>query len=89
VTIPKNVDAINSMILGEGGISAKKKDSRETGYIPKKSGLYYSRDLYMRKLSAIGFRKCLNAGQKRDQVLASLAILDRFRRDPVRFLTVL
>jgi hypothetical protein len=29
--------------------------------------------------------QCLNADQKRDRVLASQTILDRFQRDPVEF----
>jgi hypothetical protein len=40
----------------------------------------------MRKLSAKWVPKCLNADQKCDRVVASQAILDRFRRDPVGFL---
>jgi hypothetical protein len=39
----------------------------------------------MKKLSAKWVPKCLNAIQKRDQALASQAILDRFRRVPVGF----
>jgi hypothetical protein len=44
--------------------------------------------LDMRKLSAKWVPKCLNADQKRDRVLVSQAILDRFRQDPGGFLTV-
>jgi hypothetical protein len=40
----------------------------------------------MRKLSAKWIPKCLKADQKSDRVLASQAILDRFRLDPVGFL---
>jgi hypothetical protein len=39
----------------------------------------------MRKLSAKWVPKCLNADQKRDRVLASQDILDRYQRDPVGF----
>jgi histone-lysine N-methyltransferase SETMAR len=39
--------------------------------------------LDMRKLSAKWVPRCLNVDQKRDRVLASEAILARFRRDPV------
>jgi hypothetical protein len=42
--------------------------------------------LDMRKLSAKWIPKFLNDDQKRDGVLASQAILDRFRSDPVGFL---
>jgi hypothetical protein len=41
--------------------------------------------LELRKLSAKWVPKCLNDDQKRDRVLASQAILDPLRRDPVEF----
>jgi hypothetical protein len=37
----------------------------------------------MRELSAKWVPKCFNADQKRDRALASRAILERFRWDPV------
>jgi hypothetical protein len=40
----------------------------------------------MRKLSAKWASKCLNADQKRGLALASQAILDQFRQDPMGFL---
>jgi hypothetical protein len=39
----------------------------------------------MRKLSFKWVSKYFDADQKRDRVLASQAIVDRFRRDPVGF----
>jgi hypothetical protein len=84
VTIPENVDSRHSMILGYGRISAKKIAntlviSRErVGYIIQEI-------LDMRRLSAKWVPKYLNACEKRDPVLASQAILDRFRWDPVEF----
>jgi hypothetical protein len=44
--------------------------------------------LDMRKLSAKWVPKCLNADHKCDRPLASQVIFDRFRWDPVGFLTV-
>jgi hypothetical protein len=86
VAIPENVDASHSVILNSRRIFAKKivgalAISRERigGIIHDISG--------MRKLSAKWVPKCLlNADQKRDRVLASQAILGRFRRNPVEFL---
>jgi hypothetical protein len=43
----------------------------------------------MRKLSAKGIPKRLSDDEKRDPVLVSQAILNRFRRDPVRFMNSL
>jgi hypothetical protein len=43
VTIPEDVDAINSMIMDNRRIAAK-KDSSDPDDILRKSGLYYLRD---------------------------------------------
>jgi hypothetical protein len=85
VTITENVDATHSMILDDRRISARKTyvtleiSQERVDYIIFKI-------LDMRKLLAKWVAKCLNANQKGDRVLASQAILDRFRRDPVWFL---
>jgi hypothetical protein len=72
------------MILDDRRISVKK--------IAKTLAIYREKVDYiihetsdMTKLSAKWVPKCLNADQKRDRVLASQAILDRFRRNPVGF----
>jgi hypothetical protein len=79
------LDAIHSTILDDRRISAKK--ITETLAISwERVGYIIHEILDMRKLSAKWVPKCLNADQKRDRVLASQAILDWFRRDPVGFL---
>jgi hypothetical protein len=84
VTIPENMDAIHSMILDDRRMSAKK--IVETLMISEERvGCIIHKILDMRKLSAKWVPKCLNADQKHDRVLASQAILDQFRRDPVGF----
>jgi hypothetical protein len=84
VTFPENVSAIHSMILDDGRISAKK--IAETLAISRERVGYIIHEILdMRKLSDKWVPKCLNADQKRVPVLASQAILDRFRWDPVGF----
>jgi hypothetical protein len=52
----------------------------------EREGLYIIHEILdMRKLSAKLVPKCLNAVQKSDRVLASQAILGRFRWDAVGF----
>jgi hypothetical protein len=85
VTVPGNMDSFHSLILNDPIISTKKVN-RDRGDILRNSRLYYSRDFRQEKaLSQMSF-KYLNAGQKRDRVLASEAILDIFHRDPAEFL---
>jgi histone-lysine N-methyltransferase SETMAR len=75
VTILENVDAIHSMILDDRRISTKK--IAETLAISRERVSYIiHKILDMRKLSAGWVPKCINADHKRDQVLASQAILD-------------
>jgi hypothetical protein len=84
VTIPVNVDVIHSIILDDQRISVKK--IAETLAISQESVGYIIHEILdMRKLSAKWVPKCLSAVRKRDQVLASQAILDPIRRDPVGF----
>jgi hypothetical protein len=72
------------MILDERRTSAKK--IAETLVISRERVGYIIHEILdMRKRSAKWVLKCLNADQKCDHVLASQAILDRFRRDPVGF----
>jgi hypothetical protein len=75
VTIPENMDTIHSMILDNQRISAKKISETLVIY-GERVGYITHEILEMRKLSAKWVSKCLNADQKRDQVLASHAILD-------------
>jgi hypothetical protein len=80
VTFPENVQVIHSMILDDISISA----GRIAEILPMSRsnvGCIIHEMLDIRKLSA----KCLNGIQNRDRLLASQAILDRIRRDPVRF----
>jgi hypothetical protein len=82
VTLPENVDAIHSMIPGDRRISAKNIAwILAIGYIIHEM-------LNMRKLSVKWVPKYLHARQKPDRVLAIQAILDRLRRDSVRYLIV-
>jgi hypothetical protein len=83
VTIPENVDA---MILDDWRISIKNILVAETLAISRERVGYIIHVIIdMRKLSAKLVPKCLNADQKRDWVLASQAIFDQFRWDPVGF----
>jgi histone-lysine N-methyltransferase SETMAR len=87
-TIPVNMDAIHSMIPGDQRVSAKKIAG--TLAISQESvGYIIHETLDMRKLSAKWVPKCLNAVLKRDRGLASQAILDPFRQDPVEFFNCL
>jgi hypothetical protein len=73
------------MIWDDRKISAKKITGTLT--ISRERVGYIIHEIFdMRKLSATWVPKCLNADQKRDKVLFSQAILNRFRWDPVRFL---
>jgi hypothetical protein len=78
------VDAIYSMILDDRRTSAKKI----AGTLPisrERVGYIIHEILNMRKLSAKWVSKYLNAVQKRDRVLVSRSVLDRFWRDPLGF----
>jgi hypothetical protein len=82
VTIP---EAIHSMILDDRRISAKKIAETLAFLLSRERvGHIIHEILDMRNLPTKWVPKCLSA----DRVLASQAILDRFRRDPVGFLTV-
>jgi transposase len=84
VTIPENVDAVHSMIRDDRRISAKM--IAETMTISLERMYYIIHEILdLRLLSAKWVPKCLNADQKRDRVLASQDIFDRFRRDPMEF----
>jgi hypothetical protein len=84
VTIPENMDAINSMILDGRRISAKK--IAETLAISRERvGCIIHEILDIRKLSAKWVPRCLNADQKHDRMLVSQSILDRFCWDFVGF----
>jgi predicted HTH transcriptional regulator len=73
--IPENVHVIHSMILEDRRISTKKIAEPLT--ISRETVGYIIHDIFdMRKLSAKWVPKCLNAGQKRERVFASEAILD-------------
>jgi hypothetical protein len=81
VKIPENMDAIHFIILDNRRISVKR--IAETLPISQERVDYIIHKIfYMRKLSAKRDPKCLNADQKREQLFASQAILDQFRRDP-------
>jgi hypothetical protein len=84
VTIPVKVDAINSMIMDDRRISAK-KIAETLAMSRERVGYIIHEILDMRNLSAKWVPKFLNADHKRDRVLISQAILDGFRRDPVGF----
>jgi hypothetical protein len=72
------------MILDDRRLSANK--IAETQAISRERLGYIIHDILdMRKPSAILVPKYLNADQKRDRVLASQNIFDRFQRDPVGF----
>jgi hypothetical protein len=88
VTIPENVDATHSMNLDDSRISTKKK-AQTLAISRERVGCIVHEILDMRKLSAQWIPKCLNAVQKRERALASQAILDQFRWDPVGLLNCL
>jgi hypothetical protein len=80
VTVPEHVGVIRSMILNHSRISAKRivdtlEISREV------VGCVIRGILDMRKILDKCVAKCLNGDQKRDRMLASQPILDRFRPD--------
>jgi hypothetical protein len=83
VTSPENVDVIRSMILDDRRIFIK-KITKTLEISRERVGHIIYKILDMRKLSAKWVLKYLIAGQKRNRVLASQDILDRFWRDPVR-----
>jgi hypothetical protein len=85
VRIPANMGAIHSTILGDRRISAKKIVETLAIFRERVSCIIHV-ILNMRKLSTKFVPKYLDADQKRDGVLASQAILDRFRKNPVGFL---
>jgi hypothetical protein len=63
-----------------------KRKQRPWRYPEKELGCIIHDNLDMRKLSAKGIPERLSDDEKLDRVLASQAILDRFRRDPVGFM---
>jgi hypothetical protein len=84
-TIPEYVDAIHSMVLDDRRVSTKNIAETLAIRIPRNSRLYYSRDFVHEKaLSQMGSQMS-QCCQKRDRLLVSQAILDRFRLDPVGF----
>jgi hypothetical protein len=85
VTIPENMTAIQSMILVDRRVYAKKIEGT-LGISRERVGYIIHEILDIRKLSAKWVLKRLNAGQKNYRVLASQVILDRFRLDPVGLL---
>lgn len=82
MTITENVDDIHSMIMDDQRMFTK-NIAGALAISRKRTGYFIHNLLGMRKLSAKWVPKCLNAGQKRDRVLVSQTIVDRFRRDPV------
>jgi len=66
VTTPEIIDQIIELILQDRRISAK-SIAEKLGISRERVGPIIHEDLDMRKLSATGFLKCLNADQKRQR----------------------
>lgn len=78
VTVPKNMNAIHSMIWANQRISAKK--TAQTPKISRECVWFVIRMLDIRKLSANLVPKCLNEDEKNDRVgAASQEISEHFR----------
>jgi hypothetical protein len=75
MSFPENVAVIHSVILDDLRISTK-TDSGDPGDILGKNMPYFHLILDMTKLLPKRVPKCPNADEKRDEMLASQAILD-------------
>jgi len=84
VTTPKIIDQIHKLILEDRRISAK-SIAEQLGISRERVGSIIHEDLDMRKLSAKGVPKYLNADQKCQRRQSSEQILEFFRRDPNDF----
>ena len=84
VTTPENIDQIHELILEDRRISAK-SIAEQLGISRERVGSIIHEVLYMRKLSARGVPKCLNADQKLQRCQSCDKILDFFQRDPNYF----
>jgi len=85
VTIPEIIDHIHELILEDRWISAK-SIAEQLGISHELVGFIIHEDLDMRKLSAKGVLKCLNADQKCQQCQSSEQLLEFFRCDSNDFL---
>jgi len=81
VTTPEIIDQIHDLILEGRQISAK-SIAEQLGFSRERVASIIHEDLDMRKLSAKGVSKCLNANQKRQRCQSSEQLLEFFRRDP-------
>jgi hypothetical protein len=86
VTTPEIVDQIHELNLEERWISTKSR-AEQLGISLERVWSIILEDLYMRKLSAKWFPKCLNSDRKRQRSQSSEQYLDFFRRDANDFLS--
>ena len=85
VTTPEIIDQIHELILEDRRISAK-SIAEQLDISRERVGSNIHEDLDMRKLSAKGIPKCLDADQKRQRCQFSEQILELFRSDSNDFL---
>jgi len=86
VTTPEIIDQIYELILEDRRISAK-SIAEQLDISRERVGSIIHEDLNMRKLSAKGVPKSLNADQKRQRCQSSEQLLEFFLRDPNDFLS--
>ena len=86
VTTPEIIDQIHEIILDERRISAK-SITENLGISRERVWSIIHEDLDMRKLSAKGVPKYLNADQIRQRCQSSEQFLEFFRHDPNDFLS--